>query len=50
MFFIDLDREEQWINRWVKQGWRLKSIRGIRYEFVPKETFRAPPERGGASG
>ncbi len=40
--FLDLDREEEWINRYIRQGWRLKNIRGFRYEFIPKETGTAP--------
>ncbi|HIZ80763.1 MAG TPA: DUF2812 domain-containing protein [Candidatus Mediterraneibacter pullistercoris] len=40
--FIDLDKEEEWINKYIRQGWRLRSIFGLRYEFVSKETGSAP--------
>lgn len=36
--FIDLDKEEVWINRYIRQGWRLKDVNMFIYEFVPKET------------
>lgn len=36
--FIDLDREEIWINRYIRQGWRLQDVNLFIYEFVPKET------------
>lgn len=36
--FIDLDKEEAWINRCVRQGWRLKDVNIFIYEFIPQKT------------
>ena len=36
--FIDLDKEEVWINRYIRQGWRMKDVNMFIYEFAPKET------------
>ena len=35
--FIDLDKEEAWINRCVRQGWRLKDVNIFIYEFIPQK-------------
>lgn len=40
--FIDLDKEEEWINKYIRQGWRLRRIHGFCYEFISKETGSAP--------
>ena len=34
---IDLEKEENWINRYIRQGWRLKRISFFRYEFISKK-------------
>lgn len=34
---IDLEKEENWINRYIRQGWRLKRISFLRYEFISKK-------------
>ena len=38
---IDLEKEENWINRYIRQGWRLKRISFLRYEFISKKTDTA---------
>ena len=38
---IDLEKEENWINRYIRQGWRLKRISFLRYEFISKKTDAA---------
>lgn len=35
---IDLEKEENWINRYIRQGWRLKRIGFLQYEFVSKKS------------
>ena len=35
---IDLEKEENWINNYIRHGWRLKRIRFFKYEFTPKKT------------
>ena len=35
---IDLEKEENWINNYIRHGWRLKRISFFKYEFTPKKT------------
>lgn len=35
---IDLEKEENWINNYIRHGWRLKRISFFKYEFIPKKS------------
>ena len=34
---VDLEKEENWINNYIRHGWRLKRISFFNYEFTPKK-------------
>ena len=47
--FIDLDKEEEWINKYIRQGWRLRRIHpDFAMNLSPKKRDRHHnPERYG---